>query len=110
MATALLSGAAFAQEGYGTVKFTVQVTGLHNVPTAEGGHRNVEKNRIFRGTARLKYAGRSFAQPPMKSYDKASFEREKDICERKSSDEEDIASCQDEVQERQNAAERAMAW
>jgi hypothetical protein len=103
----LLPGAALAQDGHGKVTFEVHVTGSHNVPTAEGGHRNVEKNRTFRGTAHLKYVGRSFAPPPMKGYDKASFERDKDACEQKSSDEQDIAACQDEVQERQNAAERA---
>jgi hypothetical protein len=102
-----MTGIAHAQEGYGTVTFTVEVSGIHNVPTDEGGFRNTRKSRIFRGEARLKYAGRGFAAPPMSGYDKKSFEREKDACEQKSSDEEDIAACQDEVQERQNAAERA---
>lgn len=106
MTATLLSSAAFAQEGFGNVTFTVQVTGVHNVPTPEGGHRNVQINRVFRGKARLKYAGQGFAPVAVKGYDKAAFEREKDACERKS-DEEAIAACQDEVQERQNAAERA---
>ncbi len=107
LSSTLMAGTALAQEGYGTVTFTVEVTGTHNAPTAEkGGFRNTQKSRIFRGTARLKYAGQGFAAPPMKGYDKASFEREKDACERKSSDENDIAACQDEVQKRQNAAER----
>lgn len=98
---------AFGQEGYATVTFTVEVTGTHNVPFEGGGYRNTEKSRIFRGNARLKYAGQGFAALPIKGYDRASFEREKDACEQKSSDESDIASCQDEVQRRQNAAERA---
>ena len=101
------ANSAFGQEGYGTVTFTVEVTGTHNVPFEGGGFRNTEKSRIFRGHARLKYAGQGFAAPPMKGYDRASFEREKDACERNSSDEHDIAACQDEVQKRQNAAERA---
>lgn len=102
----LSSAGAEAQEGYGTVRFTVHLTGLHYVPTSEGGHRKIEKNRTFTGTARMKYAGASFAPPPTPGYDRTSFEREKDACERRLSDEEQIATCQDEVQTRQNAAER----
>lgn len=106
-ATTVFSCPALAQEGHGTVSFTISVSGVHSVPTPEGGFRRVQKNRTFTGKARLKYAGNSFAQQAMKGYDKAGFEREKDACERKSSDETDIAACQDEVQARQNAAERA---
>lgn len=108
LVSALAASTALAQEGYGTVTFTVEVTGIHNVPTGElDGFRNTQKSRIFRGKARLKYAGAGFAAPSTKGYDRASFEREKDACEKKSSDENDIAACQDEVQKRQNAAERA---
>jgi hypothetical protein len=105
---AFVSGYALAQEGYGTVTFTVEVAGSHHVPTGEfDGFRYTKKKRVFRGTARLKYAGQSFAAPSPAGYDKAAFEREKDACEQKFSDEEKIAACQDEVQARQNAAQRA---
>lgn len=91
-ATTVFSCPALAQEGHGTVSFTISVSGVHSVPTPEGGFRRVQKNRTFTGKARLKYAGNSFAQQAMKGYDKAGFERKKDACERKSSDETDIAS------------------
>lgn len=55
--SALLSSAATAEEGYGTVTFKVQVTGRHNVPGSHGGFRNIEKTRTFSGTARVKYFG-----------------------------------------------------
>jgi hypothetical protein len=53
----LVSNALFAAEGYGTVTFTVEVTGVHNRPTEEGGYRNTEKRRVFQGQARMRYAG-----------------------------------------------------
>lgn len=67
---------AFAQEGYGTVKFTVEVTGIHNAPTGEAdGFRNTNKKRVFRGEARLKYAGPGFAAPPTGGDDRAATQR-----------------------------------
>lgn len=93
-----------AQDRIGTVTFSVEVTGRHYIPTSEGGHRTIDKRRVFKGTAQLKLAGNGFAQPPI-GYDRASFEREKDACEAANSDEDAIAACQDEVQKRQNAAE-----
>ncbi len=102
-----LTTVAQAEEGFGTVKFTVEVTGTHNVPHADGGFRNTKKSRVFRGQARVRYVGSGLSAPATRGYDRASFERQKDACEQASSDENDIASCQDEVQKRQNAAERA---
>ncbi len=104
---ALTTVVARAEDGFGTVKFTVEVTGTHNVPHADGGFRNTKKTRVFRGQARLRYAGEGFSAPAARGFDRASFERQKDACEQASSDENDIASCQDEIQKRQNAAERA---
>jgi hypothetical protein len=106
-ASIALTTAAQAEDGFGTVKFTVEVTGTHNVPHADGGFRNTKKSRVFRGQARLKYVGGGFAVPAARGYDRASFERQKDACEQASSDENDIETCQDEVQKEQNAAERA---
>lgn len=57
-----MMSSAHAQEGYGTVTFTVEVTGIHNRPTEEkGGYRNWQKSRIFRGTARVKNVGHGYA-------------------------------------------------
>lgn len=106
-ASIALATVARAEEGFGTVKFTVEVTGTHNIPHADGGFRNTKKSRVFRGQARLEYVGGGFSAPATRGYDRASFERQKDACEKASSDENDIATCQDEVQKRQNAAERA---
>lgn len=102
-----MAAAARAEEGFGLVKFTVEVTGTHNIPHADGGFRNTQKSRVFRGQARVRYVGGGFAAPATRGYDRASFERQKDACEQRSSDENVIATCQDEVQKRQNAAERA---
>lgn len=103
----VLMSTGAAEEGYGTVTFTVEVTGTHNTPTEKDGFRNIQKKRIFQGTAQLKHAGSGLAATPPKGFDRAAFEREKDACEQNSADENDIAACQDEVQQRQNAAERA---
>lgn len=37
--------------------FTVEVNGVHNYPTEEGGYRNTKKRRVFHGKADLKHAG-----------------------------------------------------
>lgn len=106
-AVTMLPAVSMAQDGVATLTFAVEVSGVHNVPTSEGGFRNVRMSRIFRGTARMKFLGHSVAAPPTQGYDRAAFERQKDACEQQSSNEDAIAACQDEVQERQNAAERA---
>ncbi|HEY6917201.1 MAG TPA: hypothetical protein VI381_06120, partial [Allosphingosinicella sp.] len=106
LAAGLMAGSAMAEPGYGTVKFTVEVVGKHNVPTPEGGFRNVLKSRIFTGSARVKYGGQGFGGGAIKGYDREAYEQQKDACERDGLNEAAIAACQDEVQDRQNAAER----
>lgn len=105
-ASTLMTSPVLAQSGQGVVNFTVEVTGKHNVPNADGGFRNIMKKRVFRGTARLRYAGPSAVSPQMKGFDPQSYEREFAACER-DDDEARIANCQDAVQARKNAAARS---
>lgn len=102
---ALVAAASPAAAEYATVNFTVSVTGIHNVPNSEGGHRNIEKNRTFSGTARLKFAGRSFSSDKSVLDAKARFKKELDACEQRSS-ESAIMHCYRDVEKRQNAFER----
>lgn len=105
-AAALLLGGPAMADTYGTITFAIEVSGRHDVPSPDGGFRNIIKRRTFRGTARVRFVGEGVSMAKVTTYDRASFEREKDGCEKRySSDERNIARCQDEVQVRQNMAE-----